>query len=416
MQETKIREINIAQAFKYKVALFLVFLLPFKASCMIGQENFDPQRQAFSLKRKHIGEQDTKFSNLKRYKRSHDDQLYNLSVLSPYVKGEFCAQIRWVNDLNTYYGNKTPEKKVQVPATIHRNLAFVGNHLKACYELSHSRPTPTNKNILVPFMSFIGKRENNDREFFRGDYLRLGEDREALAFISGPDSSTLEEKYQKYAQHWNDIAKVNFLPSIQMVGGDTASQLTGKNFDQINIECDEKGKAAAYHFHSEEWFHEILRVHPQLVINPIMETLSPGDKLCAIVFDMYSFWDVCNHCQQNFKKALFQRETIKNFESILTEENIRYPRNGLKIVFRVSSEKPYYSDVNYQHIKKAGGGYEEEEGFDVKTVNTAQVSLCTRPFPTYEGIHSKVKNYFPSNPSLESKASFKTMNSRGNNS
>lgn len=382
---------------KHKIFEFLVlpvFLISFREVCVAGKGDLDAQLQGNSLKRKHKTDLTEKFLNLKRYKKSQDDQHHKLSVQSPYVKGDFCAQIRWVKDLNAYYGSKTPEKKVEIPATIHPTLGFIGNHLKACYELSHNRSAPTNKNILIPFVSFIGKRENSSREFFKGNYLKMQDDESLLAFISGPESSSIEEKYQQYLTYWNSIAKVNFLSPVKMIAGNAASELTGKDFDQLNDTCRQNGEKVPYQFHSEEWLHEMLGAHPQLAIDPITEELSPGDKIYAIVFDMYSFWDVCNHCQQNFKKALFQRETIKNFESLLDQENIRYPRNGLKVIFRVSSQRPYFSDVRYQHIKEAGGGYQEEEGFDIKTVNSSQVSLCTRPYPTYDKVASDVKSYF----------------------
>lgn len=388
-EKSMLKSFNILKFF-----VLTICIISSRGNCTESKENLDPERTSTSLKRKHAGNHNSDLLNYKRYKRSQDDQHHKLSVQSPYVKGDFCAQIRWVMDLDAYYGSKHPEKKVEIPATIHRELAFIGNHIKACYERSHNRPTPSNRNILVPFVSFIAKRGDNPREFFKGDYLRIEEDDNALAFISGPETSSSEEKYQRYAKYWNSIAKVNFLLPIKMIAGDTASQLTKKNFDQINEDCQISGEKAAYQFHSEEWFHEMLGTYPQLAINPIIEELSPGDKVCAIVFDMYSFWDVCNHCQQNFKKALFQRETIRNLENILDQQNIRYPRNGLKVIFRVSSQRAYYSDVTYQHIKSAGGGYKEEEGFDIKTVDLCQVSLCTRPYSTYNEISSKVNGFF----------------------
>lgn len=189
---------------KYKIFEFLVlpvFLVSFREVCVAVKGDLDPQLQGNSLKRKHRTDPNEKFLNLKRYKKSHDDQHHKLSFKSPYVEGDFCAQIRWVKDLNAYYGSKTPEKKVEIPATIHPTLGFVGNHLKACYELSHNRSAPINKNILVPFMSFIGKRGNNSREFFKGSYLKMEDDESALAFISGPESSAIEEKYQNYSKY-----------------------------------------------------------------------------------------------------------------------------------------------------------------------------------------------------------------------
>lgn len=381
--------------------LTTTLLLSFQSPCLANKdnvsnkENLDPQPPSASLKRKYAGDSQTDYSNLKRYKRAQKAQGKKLSIQSPYVKGDFCAQIRWVSTLGTYYGSIYPERKVEVPGAIHHDLAFVGNHLKACYVLSDTRPDAADKkNILVPHLSFIGKKEGAEREFFKGDYLHLGNAQDALAFISGPTVSSMEDKYKQYAKYWNPRATVNFLPPVKMIAGDIVSQLTGKNFDHINAASRQAGKPESYQFHSEEWFHEMVGAHPQMVINPIIKQLSPGDKVYALVFDLYSWWDVCNHCQQNFKKAQFQRETIRKFQALLDEKGIRYPQNGLKVIFRVSSERSYFSDVNYQQIKTAGGGYSDEEGFDIKSVDLFQVTLCTRPYPTYDKVSSKVTGFF----------------------
>ncbi|MDP3443901.1 MAG: hypothetical protein Q8T08_13670, partial [Ignavibacteria bacterium] len=307
--------------------------------------------------------------------------------------GDFCALVRWVSDLSIYYGSKNPQKTVRVPSyDIHQTLALIGNHLKACYEISDTRSSASKRNILVPFVSFVAKSNDGPRQFFEGDYLRFEDDERALAFISGPQSYSTEI-YDQYTGYYNPIAeKKNFeqLPPIKMIAGDTASWFCEKDFSQINDECARKRKEKAYQFHTEEWLHEILNAEPQLAIDSVTRSLSPNDKVYAIIFDMYSLWDVCEHCQKKFKGELFSRKTITYLQNLLKAKNLKYPKNGIKVVFRVSSEQAYFSDITSEQLKYAGGGYNAEEGFDIKIIDSSQVSLCARQSPTYKEVSENV--------------------------
>ncbi len=377
--------------------LFSLCILSFKQDCNACRKCLESTEQTSPRKRKLETEKNTDFNNLKKYKRSQDDQIKKLTVESLYVKGDDSARVRWVNDLDIYYGSKKPNKVVEVPATIHEKLNFVGNHLKACYQVSDTHPNASKRNILLPFVNFVVKRDNDPREFLEGGYLRFEENGNALAFISGPQAYSTETMYHQYAATYNLIAEelsLTGLPTIKMIAGNTAANLVHKNFNQINDQCTQRGKEIAYKFHTEEWFHEVLGAHPQLAVEPLERLLSPGDKVYAIIFDMYSLWDVCSHCQQKFKKELFQRKTISKIQNLLDGLDLNYPRNGLKVIFRVSSERDYFSHITNDQLEDAGGGYDEEEGFDIKTVDTAQVSLCTRYTPTYEQTLTNVKTFF----------------------
>ncbi|AIL13705.1 hypothetical protein IM40_09790 (plasmid) [Candidatus Paracaedimonas acanthamoebae] len=318
----------------------------------------------------------------KSYKRDHKDQHIKLTCASRYVVGEICAQMRWVHDLGCYYG----KQNLPVPAR-HTNLALIGNHIKAwCTTLD---PKSSKRNVLVPFVSFIEKDAQGQHHVSKGDYLSSSE-AQVLAFISGPSSyDEAEELYENYAECTRED-----LPTIKIMGGDRVSSWVGRNFGQLNKDADYQGRARPYNFHTEEWFHEVINTYPQLITNPIINSVSSGSKVCAIILDMYSWQDVCEECQVKFKRELFQRTTITRFQDDLRCAGLRLPKNGIKVVFRVLSERSYYSGITTQELPLAEGGCDREKGFDIKAVGPAQVTLCSRKTPTYPNILANVKDFY----------------------
>jgi len=334
----------------------------------------------------------------KRYKKSHKDQHRDLTVHSRYVKGDFCPLIRWVSTLDCYYGSKRTSGVIKVPSEILETLGFIGNHIKACCEImdmesdrKHSR------NILVPYMSYISKSKGGLHQVSKGNYLHLGENKGPLAFVSGPYSyPNAKDLYTNFIKIYGPFIRkmdMDISASINLVGGSKVSEITGKDYNMLNNEARNLGLIEPYNFHTEEWFHEILNACPSIITDIIKARIEPGSKVCSIIFDIYSWQDACEVCQIKFKKELFQKSTIHQLEVILKSLGLRIPRNGIKVVYRILSEKPYYSDMDDRELTRAGGGYSMEDGFDIKAIGPAQVALCARKEATYPSILEEVQ-YF----------------------
>ncbi|MBL0941292.1 MAG: hypothetical protein IBJ00_00965 [Alphaproteobacteria bacterium] len=336
--------------------------------------------------RESSSEQSEDLSAYKKYKRSHKDQHKSLTTRSRFVIGEICPLIRWVNELGCYYGNKRSSLTINISADIHERLALTGNSIKACCAIFE--PKSATRNILVPYMSFLAK--NGSSYEYKGSYLYFRGDSNPLAFISGPyDYPDAEELYRDFTAANRNIyrQKGMILPAhINLVAGNKLSRYLNKDFNNLNDQADRRKCPRPYNFHTEEWFHEVLNADPSIVTNTIIANLERGSKVCSIIFDIYSWQDACEDCQIKFKQELFQRSTIQKLEGILKAQGLSLPRNGLKIVYRISSERPYHSDIHNYELRKAGGGYGIENGFDIKAIGPAQVTLCTRQNSTYPGV------------------------------
>lgn len=318
----------------------------------------------------------------KEYKKKQDDQHIKLTRPSRYVEGDICARIRWVSDLGSYYG----KQQIQVPSE-HQKLALVGNHIKAC--CATIDPSKSNRNILVPFVSVLTKDMQGYHYLSHKDYLRSSNNK-ALVFVSGPYSyKDGEELYHEY-----EACVEEGLPAVQIIGGDKVSQWVQKDFTELNNEARRDGKPDAYNFHTEEWFYEVINAFPHLITEPIINKGHQGSKVCAIILDMYSWQDVCEGCQVKFKHELFHRAAINRLQENLKHAGLRLPRNGLRVIFRVLSEKDYYSDINTYELPLAEGGCDKEKGFDIKSIGSAQVTLCSRQAPTYSAIYKNIKSFY----------------------
>ena len=327
------------------------------------------------------------FENVRIYLRACDIQTRELTVKSPFVEGKKCAERRWVKDLDIYFGSKYPNKRVLIPADIHKRLAFIGNHLRSfasLYPISQNRLGANYlRNILVSHVSFIVSRDNqtsSSRHFIEGGYLNFEENdpNGATIFVSGPNRITPDAIYQyaSFRYLYNNVTvQANPyapLPLARVMGGNDVESVTGMPYSDLG-----------YEYHTEEWFYEMLAARPRAVVSLAEKVLRRGDKIKSVIFDLYSWWDVCQSCQDRFRTEYFDGKVADALKQSFELAGFRSSKlHGVCPIFRISSFKRYVTSqcptTSLVDMTYAGGGSHLQGGFDARIINQSQVILCTR--------------------------------------
>ena len=316
------------------------------------------------------------------YGKIRDRQIRDLTIQSEFVQGEVCAKQRWVNTLDIFCTNENLKKRLIIPAEeIHKRLAYIGNHLRA---FSASYPEYSNdlgggnkfkRNILVPHVSFVvsrGTKPFRDRQFVEGGYLNFDKDiypNAAMAFISGINSMPWEaiKKYNQFRRERDDL--LYDLPFIRVMAGKEVGSQTKKTYKSKGGECCA---------HTEELFYDMFLAHPNSIARIAQNVLKSGDKIKHVVFDFYSWWDVCKACQSRFREEYFKGTILNLLKECLEKAGLSVSKvNGASPVFRVSSYAKYHPE-SLDDITRSGGGRSLQTGFDAKVVSQSQVILCTR--------------------------------------
>lgn len=327
--------------------------------------NKRPQR---SVSEKDLGQP---YRSLKRQKRDHTDQVHKLSRKNEHTTGQECARVRWVETLDCYYSSSTPSKETKIPSEVHATLQEIGKCIKKCD--SFYKGQATLQNVLVPHVSYV-VQEGPHRRFIPGGFLTIppcleeGRSRESkpLFFVSGCEDWSLQ---QAYTTHRHKFSAGKELPLLQGMGGRYLGKITRQDFSSLPKE--EK--------HTEKWLHAFINGFPESVLAPLEKKGPLPQKLHAIVVDMYSMWDVCNNCQRCFRKEHFRHDLWQKVGGVAQEWGLELPRHGLKVVYRVSSQRPYGTDfLSDEVISRGGGGYDPQRGFDIKAIDQSQVTLATR--------------------------------------
>jgi hypothetical protein len=331
--------------------------------------------------------------------KDRDKQINKLTKRSPFVEGEECARLRWVESLETFSGGKKPNKSASIPADIHGELTYVGNHLRAFAE---KYPADSRfrfqRNILIPHVSFVVKRNIDDhckKLFITGSYINFDEKNYpdwAMAFISGGDSMpwTALKQYNSYKSQHNAMkGKTYDLPFIRVLSGKEVERIIGKKLPSAEhsnqIECL---------YHTEEMFYEMLLANPNVIVAQAEKVLLPIDEIVHVVFDFYSWWDVCRPCQKRFRTEYFNGTVHQKLEEEFDNAGFSFSKDaGILPLFRVSSYKQHHSD-SLINMTNAGGGSKIEDGFEAKVVSQAQVVLSTRKITgeyNYPAIFQKIR-------------------------
>jgi hypothetical protein len=329
-------------------------------------------------------------------KSDRNVQIKRLTQQSEFVEGTECARIRWVETLDIFSGSKKPEKYIEMPSDIHDKLAYVGNHILAFSELaSVNSPYPFNRNILIPHISFLVNRKQNDiskKMFISGGFLYFDTDfnpHMISAFISGKDSTHAAPSYNKYAKaHNNNKQNPHRLPDVCLYSGkEVERKIYRKLNEDPNSQC---------FYHTEEFFYEMLLAKTKVIRDVAEKVLQANDEIVHVVFDCYSYWDVCEDCQKRFRTEYFRGYIHGKIESIFKDSSFTIPKDiGILPVFRVSSFAKY-NKQSLEEMTNAGGGSQVKGGFDSTVVSQSQVVLTTRKksgnyhYPT---IFEKVKTY-----------------------
>ena len=381
------------------------------------KENKDPQTR----KRSHdpSGSDDSSYKIKKRklsqdvqrlpYRsQDRDRQFRDLTRQSAFIEGDICAKLRWVENLAIFCEGEVPLSYIEIGAEIHNRLAYVGNTVRAFAETyPEDSRFSFQRNILIPYVSFVVKRSNGDsrcKEFIKGGYLTFSDDNAfPVAFMSGLNSKPWRalRPYNAYRRNHNALPKNRDLelPSITIMSGKEVQDFTGKDYAplaQVGVE-----QAPHCNAHTEEWFYEMLSTKPEAIVKQAKDVLFPGDKLIHVIFDLYSWFDVCRDCQTRFRVEYFKGNFQKKIEEEFENEGFHFSkRTGILPVFRVSSTTKYHSD-SLANMTGAGGGSQVHNGFEAKVLSQTQVVLSTRKATdefNYEAVKRKVTNYIE-NPS-----------------
>ena len=261
---------------------------------------------------------------------------------------------------------------------------------------------PFNRNILIPHVSFVVTRSYDDvstKLFIPGSYLNFDEEKfsdSALAFISGRDSmpwSALQH-YNTYRRKHNTSKQNPFdLPLIRVLCGGEVEKKIGK---ELSYEEDASSSPQTCKYHTEEMLYEMLLANPGIILEQAQKVLWPIDKIEHVIFDLFSWWDVCRPCQTRFRTEYFTGEFHTLLESEFESSDYDFsPHTGLLPVFRFSSYKQYHSD-SLINMADAGGGSAVKSGLEAKVVSQIQVVLASRKSQgvfDYPSIVKRTENY-----------------------
>ncbi|MBM3468459.1 MAG: hypothetical protein FJX71_03400 [Alphaproteobacteria bacterium] len=313
--------------------------------------------------------------------KERDAQFRTITRRSPFVEGEESARLVWTKKLDIFSGSKNPQRFAEIPADIHNELAFVGNTVRAFAQQNSFAPLSFKRNILIPHVSFVVNRDNGrtiQRLFIRGDYLNFDEERHsdcAMAFISGGDSMPWMafKPYNAYRKTYNSDPEREYdLPFVRVFSGREVEKLLDKKLpsaEQQNPECL---------YHTEEMFYEMLLANPGAVVTQAEKVLKAGDEVVHIVFDFYSWWDVCRPCQMRFRTEYFNGIVHQKLEQKFDETGFSFSKDaGILPIFRVSSYRQHHPD-SLRDMNTAGSANAGRCGFEAKVLSQAQVVLATR--------------------------------------
>ncbi|MBX9804421.1 MAG: hypothetical protein K2Y18_01560 [Alphaproteobacteria bacterium] len=332
------------------------------------------------------------------FKKKHRDRQFKaLTRKSLFLEGEEAARLRWVSTLDIFLGSKKPEKYVKISSNIHDKLAYLGNYLRAFAEVYPKNDMyQFKRNVFVPHVSFVVKRSYDDvceKVFVPGSYVNFDEENypeSPMVFFSGGNSTPYDALYQYnlHRKHHNYPKDVLFeLPVIRATSGEEVERKTGKKMGSDT--------PSGCTYHTEEMFYNMLLAYPQVILEIANKVLLPIDQILHVVFDSYSFWDVCRPCQKRFRTEYFQGVLHQKLEEVFAPSDFAIPEEaGLLPVFRVSSYKQYHDD-SLADMTEAGGGSQVEGGFDAKVISQTQVVLSSRKQTgtfDYPTIYHKVKN------------------------
>jgi hypothetical protein len=334
--------------------------------------------------------------------KERDSQLRLTTQQSPFVEGEESARLIWAKTLDAFSGSKRPSKFIEIPPNIHDELAYVGNHLRACAQQSADDEYRFKRNILIPYVSFVVKRETTDsleKCFIPGSYINFDPEKYsncATAFISGGDSMPWAalNHYNTYRKkHNRDPDQVFDLPFIRVFSGREVEKRLGKTLP--SAEQATKSQVDCL-YHTEEMFYELLLANPKAIVSIAQEVLCPIDEIVHVVFDFYSWWDVCRPCQKRFRTEYFRGDVHKKLEQGFDEGGFSFPKeSGILPIFRVSSYKQHHPD-SLQDMDLATSGIPGRCGFEAKALSQAQIVLSTRKTTgafNYPAICQKVRAF-----------------------
>lgn len=381
--------------------LFAGILLANPIICMDATE--ENVQQSTSKKRSHeqaleANAQDntpTEFKPFRNKERKIQIRLTNHQ--SAFVEGDEAARLVWSQNLDLFSGSKKPEKQIDLPATIHDKLAYIGNHLRACAE-GRSQFDNFKRNVLIPHVSFVIKRDTSDqceRLFIPGGYVSFDPNYEGdpTAFISGGDSMPWEglNTYNIFRKRHNSHQdRPHELPVVRVYSGREVEKALGKKLPSAQQQA---GCNQGCLYHTEEMLYEMLLANPQAITTIAQDVLWPIDEVIHVVFDMYSWWDVCPPCQTRFRKEYFRGEIHQKLGQTLDDAGYAIPKeSGLLPIFRVSSYKQYNSD-SLPDMSQAAGGIPGRDKFEATTLSQSQVVLSNRKAEgsfNYQAICKKV--------------------------
>ena len=216
-----------------------------------------------------------------------DKQVDHFTHKNEFSLGEYGNTVLFVNSLDLYFVDKQTQKIFTIPSDIHDRMAILGHSISFFKEKYQA--DDKHRNILIPHVSFLIRKNDASLLFIKGGYLNFGQEENENMTVLLSGCTELEEKVKKSV---DKVRKKELLPQIDYIN---AQELP------FNSRCSR---------HTEPLFWEMLSRKPETILRIANQVLNPKeDKIEHVFYDFYSFHDVCLNCQYVFKKKQYQNET-----------------------------------------------------------------------------------------------------------